>query len=129
MEAVIQLVLTLSLVSLTLIFLIVGFWVILVLREVKQLLVQLRAAATDLSETTGLAKEKIKEGLSLATLLTALSALWSQREKLEEKIFGDREKSPQKETKIEVKTIPPKTDQKEKTESEPKRRFFFRRKR
>lgn len=131
-------ILTISVVSLTIIFVTVGIWVILILREFKNLLTKLKEVGDDLKETTGFAKEKLKESLGLASVLTVIGALWSQKERIEELILGRDKKEDQskKEQMAKTKDESVNKDNKEKTSSnsensskaKPKRRFFFRRK-
>ena len=143
---VIQLVLIVSVVLLTIIFVVAGVWVILILREVKNLLTKLKEVGDDLKETTGFAKEKLKESLGLASVLTIISALWSQKERIEELIFGQDKKEGQTKKELVRKakdvSVNPvnkdhnNEDNKKKTSSnsedfpktKPRRRFFFRRK-
>ena len=143
-ETVIQVILTISVVSLTAIFVTVGVWVILILREFKSLASRLKEVGNDISETAGFAKEKIREGLNLATILAAIGALWSQREKVEGLLLG-RGGEEENKSKAKKKKQAAKKEKKNKPETEEektssfsnsrsssiaksKRRFFFKRK-
>lgn len=138
MDTVIQVILLLSVVSLTVIFIAVGVWVILILKEFRSLVNRLKEAGEDISETTSFAKEKIKEGLSLATVLAAIGALWSRRGEMEELLLGRSQKRKRlikgkKEADSnpgdEDVSKPSNSEDSSKTNNtEKSRRFFFRRK-
>lgn len=147
METAIQLILTISVVSLTAIFVTVGIWVILILKEFRDLVHRLKRIGEDISETASFTKEKIKEGLNLATILAALGAFWSRREEIEKLLLGrskkERAKKNAKGKKQEVEkaegenlesekdeepTLSSSEASSSKTETRVKRRFFFRRK-
>jgi len=144
METVIQIILTISVVSLTVIFVTVGIWVILILKEFKGLVGKLKEVGDDISETTSFTKEKIKEGLNLATILAAIGALWSRRERVEGLLLGrDKEAENKEELKKKKQSVkkerrssseseeeksPSASSSKSSSSAKPKRRFFFRRK-
>lgn len=146
METVIQLILTISVVSLTAIFVTVGIWVILILKEFRDLVHRLKRIGEDISETTSFTKEKIKESLNLATVMAAFSAFWSRREEIEKLLLGrskkkkTRDEFPKKKQLVKKeesdsnlvdKEVPKSFDSENfssANSTKKSRRFFFRRK-
>jgi len=121
METTIQLILAVSVLSLTAIFVTVGIWVILILKDFKNLINKLGAVGDDIRETTAFAKDKIKESFNLVALLTSLGNIWSQKTLNKTRENGETKK----------KLIARKTVEKRNKKSEPpkpKRRFFFKKK-
>lgn len=121
MQSAIQIVLIVSVASLTIIFVTVGVWVVLILREVRRILNNLDQVSEDVSETTEVVKEKVKQGLSAVTILTALGALWSKRENVGELIEEIRGKNEAEKTELEKNK-----QEKEENKEKRKRRFFKR---
>lgn len=111
MENTVQLILVFCVVSLTVIFIIIGIWIIIILREIKRFLSGMVKAGGNIESTTRFIKKKFKENASLISILTFLNDIWSQKGKIKE-IFStqERQESVHEET------------------SNPKRRFFSKRK-
>jgi len=121
METTIQLILAVSVLSLTAIFVTVGIWVILILKDFKNLINKLGMIGDDIKETTTLAKGKIKESFNLVALLTNLGNIWSQKS-----LNKTKESREIKKKLIARKTV--ERGNKKSESSKPKRRFFFKKK-
>lgn len=128
MQTTIQIVLIVSVVSLTVIFVTVGVWVILILREVRRILNNLDEVSQDVEETTAIVKEKVKQSLSAVSIITALGTLWNKRDNIGEviqEIRGDQADADQELNPVpEVKG----EEGKDKKEDNKRKRRFFRRK-
>ena len=132
MESAVQIVLIISVFSLTVIFVTAGVWVVLILRELKKVLNKVGKVGEDVEETAHFVKDKVKEGFNMMTVLVGVSAaffekhnltdLISRFEKVKENIKDrvDEEKEAIKETIASVKK-----EIKSKKEKESKPRFFF----
>lgn len=133
MQTAIQIVLIVSVASLTIIFVTVGVWVILILREVRRILNNLDQVSEDVGETTAMVKEKVNQGLSAVTILTALGSLWSKRDNVGDFIQdikgGDEVENEEEENfalaEDSLDEPEPEKEQEEK-KNKSKRRFFKR---
>lgn len=121
MQTAIQIVLIVSVASLTIIFVTVGVWVILILREVRRILNNLDQVSEDVGETTAMVKEKVRQGLSAVTILTALGTLWSKRDNVGDLIQDIKGNSEEKNEAAEPES-------EENTKKKKRKRRFFRRK-
>ncbi|MBU2592278.1 MAG: hypothetical protein ABH867_01045 [Patescibacteria group bacterium] len=132
MESAVQIVLIISIFSLTVIFVTAGVWVVLILREIKKVLKKLGKVGEDVEETAHFVRDKVKEGFNMMTILTGVSAaffekhnladLLSKFEKVKEEIKNrvGEEKEAIRETIASVKK-----EIKSKKEKKSKPRFFF----
>jgi len=123
MESLIQIILIVSVIALTAIFITVGVWVVLILKELKSVVKKVGQVGDNLEETANMVKSKVREGLTAATVINALAAVWANKDKMTGLIPGikkDRAKTTNKATKANSLTRPVKKAS--------KRRLFFRRK-
>jgi hypothetical protein len=133
MQTAIQIVLIVSVASLTIIFVTVGVWVILILREFRKILNNIEEVSEDVEETTAMVKAKVQQGLSTVSILTALGQLWSKRKDVGhfiQDIKGNSEEENEEEESFDL--AEDNDNQSEPEESEPKnqkrKRRFFKRK-
>lgn len=131
MQTAIQIVLIVSVASLTIIFVTVGVWVILILREVRKILNNIEEVSEDVEETTAMVKEKVQQGLSTVSILTALGQLWSKRKDVGnfiQDIKGDAEEENEEEESLSLADNEDEEQdpEPEKKEKKHKRRFFRR---
>jgi len=123
MENLIQIVLVISVIALTTIFITVGVWVILILKELKSAVKKVGQVGDNLEETANIVKSKVKEGLTAATVINSLATVWANKDKVVNLIPSVKKeeiKTVDKETKISSSDKPAK--------KEKKRRLFFKRK-
>ncbi len=124
METVIQLILIASIISLTIILVTVGIWVILILREIKAVVGKITKVGDDIEETARFVKNRVKNSFNMISSLAAFGTLWSEKgKKLAEVFHGLGEK----EGKSKKKSKKTKSGSKQKLvhSSKPKRRFFL----
>lgn len=134
MQTAIQIILIVSVASLTIIFVTVGVWVILILREVRKILNSIEEVSEDVEETTAMVKAKVQQGLSTVSILTALGELWSKRKDVGhfiQDIKGDSEEEDEEEESFaladnSLDEPEPEGEQQEKENK--RRRKFFKRK-
>lgn len=79
MEIAIQVVLMVSVVLLTLIFVTVGVWVVLILREVKKAIGGIGKVEDELQSTVHLVRRKIRNGFNMLTVLASLGAVLAEK--------------------------------------------------
>lgn len=72
MESLIQLILVFSIVSLTAIFVVVGIWTVLILKDVKKISKKVSEVGDDVGETVSQIKGKVEEGLDHLNVLRVL---------------------------------------------------------
>lgn len=128
MEIVIQLILIISIVALTIIFVTVGIWVILILREIRKAVDKVGKVGDDIKETTSLVKAKIKESINTVALLAAMGRFWSKKKGVGEFLtdLGEEIKKPGQKKKVQIKEE--KEAEKKPKPSDSKKRLFFRKK-
>jgi uncharacterized protein YoxC len=124
MQTAIQIVLIVSVASLTIIFVTVGVWVILILREIRKILDNVEDVSEDVGQTTEMVKEKVKQGLSTVTILTALGQLWSRRKDVGDFIQDIKGNSEEESFSITDNGEENQDPEPEKKEKKHKRRFF-----
>ncbi len=123
MQTAIQIVLIVSVASLTIIFVTVGVWVILILREVRRVLTKLDKVSADVEETSAIVKEKVKQSLSAVTILTALGTLWTKRDNIGDIIEEIKGKGDSAEPDLSTEQIAGREE-----ENKNRKRRFFKRK-
>lgn len=110
METAIQTVLAVSIILLTAISLTVGVWVFLILKDIKKVTGKAEKIGGNIEETSLFVKEKIKESLNLANLVTTLANFLPK-------------KSGQK-----IENIKQYNENSSEEHSKPEKKFFFRKK-
>lgn len=135
METAIQIVLIVSVLSLTVIFVTVGVWVVLILKEVRKTVNKVSKVGEDIEETTHLVKTRVKEGFDMVAILTSVSAAFFEKHNLAdffnkfEEIKKDL-KAKKKKNKKRKRPAPIKEKiaqiKKKVSSSTPKRRLFSR---
>lgn len=110
MDSTIQIILIISVLSLTAVFVVAGVWVVLILRELRKAVKVVNRVSDDVEETSAFVKQKIKDGFSLVALMATLSTLWSKKEKIgeilpefQEKIKDENSKKNSNESKNNLK--------------------------
>jgi len=127
METAVQLVLIFSVFSLIFIFVIVGIWLILILRGIKRTINRFSKIGDEVEETARFVKEKVKEGFGAVALLTALNSLWSKKGKVKDFLVNLPIKEEKKAVIKDEKEKSTKREKKHSSSSQKKRRFFFKR--
>jgi len=123
MESLIQIILIISIVALTVIFITVGVWVVLILKELKSAVKKVGQVGDNLEETANIVKSKVREGLTAATVINSLATVWANKDKVADLIPGvKKEKIKTAEKEIENSSSD------EPVKKEKKRRLFFKRK-
>ena len=128
METAVQLVLIFSVFSLTIIFIVVGVWAVLILKEVKKIVKKASDIGDDVEDTAKFVKEKVKEGFNLVAVLTTLNTLWTKEGRVKNLLANLQEKEKER---VVNKVKKEEVKKKKKTKPSPlkkKRRFFIKRK-
>lgn len=124
MESVVQLVLISSIFSLTIIFIVVGVWVVLILRDIRTVTRKIGQVGDEVGDMASFVKKKIKDGFSLVALLTALSSIWGEKGKIGDFIEELKERKVKREkNSTEEEVIEEEKPKEKKTKS--KHRLFF----
>lgn len=85
MDSVIQIVLLTSVVSLSAIFVTIGVWVILILRDVKSVIEKFNRVGDDIRSTSRFVKKKVKKSFDVVNVISRLGTMLANKGYLPEK--------------------------------------------